>query len=73
MGTLTLRTAYYQDFTMISNAFLDDYMPRANGEFVKVYLMLLRICAGGGEPLTLGRLADLLNCTENDVIRAIRY
>lgn len=73
VGTLTLRTAYYQDFTMISNAFLDDYMPRANGEFVKVYLMLLRICAGGGEPLTLGRLADLLNCTENDVIRAIRY
>lgn len=58
---------------MISNAFLDEYMPRANGEFVKVYLMLLRICSGQGEPLTLGRLADLLNCTETDIIRAIRY
>ena len=28
--------------TAIPNRFFDDYMPKANGEFVKVYLYLLR-------------------------------
>ena len=58
---------------MISNEFLDTYMPRANGEFVKVYLLLLRISSLKGESLTLSHLADRLNCTENDIFRAIRY
>ena len=73
MGTLKLRTSFSQDMTMISNTFLDIYMPRANGEFVKVYLLMLRISTKKGETLTLSSLADLLNCTENDIYRAIRY
>lgn len=73
MGTLTLHTSFSQEMTLISNRFLDEYMPRANGEFVKVYLLMLRICAKKGESLTLSALADRLNCTENDIFRAIRY
>lgn len=73
MGTLTLQTSFSQEMTFISNRFLDEYMPRANGEFVKVYLLMLRICAKKGETLTLSALADKLNCTENDILRAIRY
>ena len=28
--------------TVITNEFIDEYMPTANGEYVKVYLYLLR-------------------------------
>ena len=49
-------------------------MPLANGEFVKVYLCLLRMYANpAGRASTLTEIADLLNHTESDVIRAIKY
>ena len=36
--------------TVVKNTFIDQYMPQANGEFVKVYLYLLR-CANTGREL----------------------
>ncbi|MGI6007002.1 MAG: DnaD domain protein [Ruminococcus sp.] len=60
-------------FTAISNRFLDDYMPKANGEFVKIYLFLLRAVNGSGSSLSLSSIADTFDCTENDVERALRY
>lgn len=47
-------------------------MPRANGEFVKLYLYLLR-CAGSGRELTLSSIADVFDHTEKDVRRALAY
>ena len=38
--------------TVIQNSFIDQYMPLANGEFVKVYIYLLR-CADSGRSLSL--------------------
>lgn len=35
--------------TLIENTFIDRYMPAANGEYVKVYLYLLRCASGGCE------------------------
>ena len=58
--------------TLVPNVFLDRYMPHANGEFVKVYLYLLR-SAGTDRDLSLSDIADILSCTEKDVIRALRY
>ncbi len=29
-------------FTPVSNVFLEEYMPKARGEFIKVYLLLLK-------------------------------
>lgn len=37
--------------TVVKNTFIDQYMPQANGEFVKVYLYLLR-CANTGRELS---------------------
>jgi len=59
-------------FTVVSNAFLDGYMPGANGEFVKVYLCLLRLSAAGSD-FCCSDIADALDCTEKDVVRAISY
>ncbi len=68
MSTFTL-THTAQTFTEVPNYFLDHYMPGANGEFVKVYLCLLR----SGDSLSVSLLADRLSCTENDIMRAMRY
>lgn len=74
MAPLTLTSTYTPNETSISNIFLDTFMPSANGEFVKVYLCLLRMFSDPKhDPATLSDIADLLNHTEGDVIRAIRY
>ena len=57
--------------TIVQNAFIDRYMAAANGEYVKVYLLLLRL-AGIGR-LSVSELADRLDITEKDVMRALAY
>lgn len=58
--------------TLLQNAFIDRYMVHANGEFVKVYIYLLR-CAGTNMELTLSSVADVLEYTEKDLRRALAY
>lgn len=55
---------------MVSNAFIDTYMTAANGEYVKVFLYLLR---HEGEEVTVSAIADALDHTEADVKRALAY
>lgn len=38
---ITLRNSSPTEVTVLSNLFIDNYMPKANGEFVKVYIYLL--------------------------------
>lgn len=73
MADLNLTAAYTSNETSIPNLFLDTFMPAASGEFVKVYLCLLRMFADARHKATLSDIADKLNHTESDVIRAIRY
>lgn len=56
--------------TAVSNTFIDEYMETANGEYVKVYLYLLR---HEGENVEIPDIADTLNHTESDVRRALAY
>ena len=58
--------------TLIENMFIDRYMPGANGEYVKLYLYLLR-CAGTGRELSISSIADFFDHTEKDVRRALSY
>lgn len=58
--------------TLIENIFIDHYMPKANGEYVKLYLYLLR-CASAGKELSLSAIADVFDHTEKDVRRALAY
>ena len=51
--------------TLIDNSFIDQYMSSANGEFVKLYIYLLR-CAGTGEELSVSSIADFFDHTEKD-------
>ena len=67
-------TKYVQtNATVLDNEFIDQYMVRANGEYVKVYLLLLRHMNQSSGYLSVSELADLLECTEKDILRALRY
>lgn len=61
------------DVTIISNTFIDHFMPHANGAYVKVYLYLLRALARPQTELSISSIADFLGDTEGDVLRAISY
>ncbi len=61
------------DYTPLPNAFIESYMAPANGEFVKVYICLLHISFSEGGVFDPEAVADLLSCTEKDVVRALRY
>ncbi|MDO4647348.1 MAG: DnaD domain protein [Eubacteriales bacterium] len=73
MNKITLQQSAPVQTTVVSNRFIDDYMPRANGEFVKVYLGLLRTMKGAQTSFQMDKLADQLLCTEKDILRALRY
>ena len=56
--------------TAVADEFIDHYMAAANGEYVKVYLYILR---HQSEPVSVDAVADALNHTESDVRRALAY
>ena len=58
--------------TLIDNSFIDHYMADANGEFVKIYLYLVR-CACPGRDVSVPGIADFFEQTEGDVRRALNY
>ena len=73
MKKLTIRNKFQNNATMISNEFIDHYMTEANGEFVKVYIYLLRMLENTNTPFGLAQMADSLFCTEGDILRALKY
>lgn len=73
MKTLTLKNKFQTNATLLPNDFIDNYMIDANGEFVKVYLFLLRHLDDPCSSITISTIADCLNNTENDILRAFRY
>lgn len=73
MNTLKITSTFHADVTLITNDFIDHHMIQANGEFVKVYLFLLRHQNDTSFHLTVSNIADCLNNTENDILRAFRY
>ena len=70
--TITITTQNHETYSAVSNFFIDYYMANANGEFVKVYLYLVRLL-NSGRAITVADIADHFNSTEKDICRAIRY
>ena len=66
----------YQDscaeVTIVSNRFIDEFMPQANDAQLKIYLYLLRSLSAG-RSLDIAGIADAFNHTEKDVMRALTY
>ena len=62
---ITLSAGYSDGVTVIPNTFFDEYLPRANGEFLKI--------SHPDHALSLSGIADIFFMTENDVTRALKY
>lgn len=73
MGKLKLEAEERVEATTVSNLFIDQFMPRANGEYIKIYLMLLRYFQTPESEISVTALADFLECTEKDVHRGLNY
>lgn len=72
MSTISLTQELPQNITILSNEFIDRHMCKADGEYVKIYLLILRF-AGQGLSIDPDMLADRLELTRKDVMRAIHY
>ena len=53
MAMITLQNSRNAEVTVLTNNFIDNYMPGANGEFVKVYIYLLRLLSDTSVPFSL--------------------
>ena len=73
MAMITLQNSSDTGITVLTNNFIDNYMPEANGEFVKVYIYLLRLLSAASIPFSLEQMADHFFCTERDIVRALKY
>lgn len=73
MSKLNFEKGSLISYTSVSNVFLDKIMPDANGDFVKIYLYLLRCASNPNIDISISRIADIFNYTEKDIQRALRY
>lgn len=73
MDTILLCSNHIPLATSIHNTFIEKYMLGANGSYVKVYLYLSKCIQSGEEDLSISSLADKMENTEKDIIRALNY
>lgn len=72
MNQITITAKNQSTYTIIPDSFILEYMPKANGSYVKVYLYLC-LALGKGSSFTISDLAESCNETENDIKRALKY
>ncbi len=73
MANITLHSDSQTSATSVSNIFIDEYMSDANGEFVKIYLYLLRQLNAPDAAFSITAMADKFEHTEKDIKRALSY
>lgn len=73
MAKISLYSDNSDSATSVSNIFIDEYMSDANGEFVKIYLYLLRLMNLPDASFSISSIADKFEHTEKDVKRALCY
>ena len=73
MDNILLCSNHIPLVTSIHNTFIEKYMLRANGSYVKVYLYLSKCIQAGQDDLSISSLADKMENTEKDIIRALNY
>lgn len=72
MAEFVVKKDGYTASTDVPDDFIENYMPAANGDHVKIYLYLI-YCLKERKTLSVSSLADLFQCKENDIVRAFRY
>jgi len=73
MDTILQCQGYLPEMTLIHNVFIENHMLSANGSYVKVYLYLSKCIQAGEKDLSISTLADKMDNTEKDILRALHY
>ena len=73
MDHILLCTNHVPPSTAIYKSFIGDYMPAANGSYVKVYLYIAKCLQAKESNFSISSLADQLENTEKDILRALMY
>lgn len=73
MAKIKIHSDNQTSVTSVSNVFIDEYMSDANGEFVKIYLYLLRLMNAPDTAFSISSIADKFEHTEKDIKRALSY
>lgn len=72
MDKIILKNTLHHTTTILPNEFIDHYMIKADGEYVKIYLLILRLM-NQNLPVQIDQLADTLELTQKDILRALKY
>ena len=74
MPAISFAPSPFSSYTPVSDTFLTQYMPSANGTYVKVYLYFLHPSLSlRYATLTTTAAASTLHMIESDVLEALRY
>ncbi|MCQ2509725.1 MAG: DnaD domain protein [Lachnospiraceae bacterium] len=73
MQSVRLSDRRRRQTTFLPDSFIEEAMPQANGDFVKIYIYLLSSDHHPERELSLSSIADVFVCTEKDVLRALTY
>ena len=63
----------FQNYTFIDNNFIDNFLPNARGEYVKIYILVLKYATSGEMGFDSSFLAKTLNLLESDINNALNY
>lgn len=63
---------YSTDYTLVSNTFLEEYMPEAEPLFCVIYLYILKLSYENNQ-IGTEEIADKFQVLESDVIKALKY
>ena len=73
MADIVLHKGSAAGVTRVSNYFIDTFMKEANGEYVKIYLYLLRHLSDSACEMSIESMAEALDHTQLDINRALKY
>ena len=71
MADIILRTAALSQVTSVSNIFIDEYMPEAKGDHVKVYLYLLMHL--NDQRFSISDIMQDLSMSQKEICSALKY
>lgn len=73
MSDILLRSESAGKKTCVPHFFIDEYMPQANGEYVKIYIYILRCFEDDDMTISTSDIADRFDLSEKSVIRSLHY
>ncbi len=71
MSFINFSDSNKNEYTLVSNNFIDNYLPQANANYIKIYLYILRLNSQK-VPVSIANIASDLDLIESDIIRALK-